>query len=61
MVLSIPISFADAGLDKFEPRGSADGLEPYYQIVVSLYLTWRDESVRATVMWGEKVLYSSDS
>jgi hypothetical protein len=60
MVLSIPISFADAKLDEFDMYRSAGGLDSYFQCVVSLYLTWRDGSVRAKVVWGEKVLYNSD-
>jgi hypothetical protein len=57
IVLSIPISFSNAKLDDFEMYKSVGGREPYYQCVVSLYLTWKNESLGGTVVWNKEVIY----
>lgn len=55
--MDIPISFTNANLDEMDMYKSAGGREPYYQCVVKLYLTWKNESLAATVVWNEKVIY----
>jgi len=57
IVLSIPISFSNAKLDDFEMYKSVGGRELYYQCVVSLYLTWKNESLGGTVVWNKEVIY----
>jgi len=57
IVLSIPISFSNAKLVDFEMYKSVGGRELYYQCVVSLYLTWKNESLWGTVVWNKEVIY----
>lgn len=57
IALSIPISFSNAKLDDFEMYQSVGGREPYYQCVVSLYLTWKNESLGGIVVWNKKMIY----
>jgi hypothetical protein len=57
LVLSIPISFSHAKLHDFDMYKSVGGREPYYQCVVSLYLTWKNESLGGTVLWNKEVIY----
>ncbi|KAH7417779.1 hypothetical protein BKA64DRAFT_761386 [Cadophora sp. MPI-SDFR-AT-0126] len=56
-VLAIPVSFSNVKLDDLDMYMSSGAREPYYQCVVSLYLTWRNESLEATVVWNNKVIY----
>ena len=58
-ILSIPINLAGAYLSEFDIYQGVGG-EAYYRAVVSLYLTWRDGSAKATVKWKDNVIYSSD-
>jgi hypothetical protein len=57
LVLSIPISFSNTKLDDLEVYNSVGGREPYYQCVVSLYLTWKNESLGGTVVWNNEIIY----
>jgi len=57
IVLSIPISLTNAKLEDFDLYKSVGGREPYYQCVVSLYLTWKNESLGGTVVWNNQVIY----
>ena len=57
IVLSIPLSFSNAKLGDFEVYKSVGEREPYYECVVSLYLTWKNESLGGTVVWNNVVIY----
>jgi len=57
LALSIPINLSNAKLEDFERYKSVGGREPYYSCVVSLRLTWKNESLGATVLWNNEVIY----
>lgn len=57
LVSEIPISFENRILDEFEIYQGTK--EPYYEAVVSVFLTCRDGSVVARVVWNNSVIFST--
>jgi hypothetical protein len=54
-VLDIPISLEDKSLDDFY---FYDGLKgPYYQAIVAVYLTWKNDSLVARVTFKNHTIY----
>ena len=57
LVLEIPISFENRILNEFEMYKGTK--EPYYEAIVSVYLTCSDGSLVATVVWNNSVIFST--